>query len=186
MTSMRTNILQVTLVFVVLIFTNPVYAKSIDLNLNSDALRFTYAFMADRKLVTDLGLLYLDKKQRFDDDELAFHAGLNVVSGNIRLGGRAFFVSPGNAEVLAVGLGGQGRFALSSRVGLGGHFYYAPQITSMLDAKGYHDFSLRLDFKVAPSGYLYLGYRNIKVRIGDRQNKVELDDGAMLGFKVYF
>lgn len=33
---------------------------------------------------------------------------------------------------------------------------------------------------------MYPGYRNIKVRIGDRQNKVGLDDEAMEGFKVFF
>ena len=173
-------------IFILLLFSGAVYAKSIDLNLHSDALRFTYAFAVDKNLVTDLGVLYIDKQRKLDDNELAFHAGLNVVSGNVRFGGRAFFVAPGNAEALAIGFGGQGRFALTPRIGLGGHLYYAPEITSMLDAEGYHEYSVRLDFKVTPSAYLYLGYRNVKVRIGSRENKVELDDNVMVGFKVYF
>ena len=161
-------------------------AKSIDLNFTDDSFRFTYAYGIDRKLVTDLGLLYLQKKGRYRDDEMAFHAGLNVVSGNFRFGARAFLATPGDYDTLAVGFGGQARFALSKVVGLGGHFYYAPEVTSFVDAKGYHEYSIRLDFKVTPSAYLYLGYRNVKVRIEDRNNKVELDDDAMLGFKVYF
>jgi len=162
------------------------FAESIDVNFGDDSFRFTYAYGIDRKLVADLGFLYLQEEGRKRDDELAFHAGLNITSGNVRFGGRAFLVSPGNSDVLAVGFGGQGRFALSRIVGLGGHFYYAPEVTSFIDAKGYYEYSIKLDFKVSKSAYLYLGYRNVKVRIFDRDNKVELNDDALLGFKLYF
>ena len=162
------------------------FAQSIDLNFGDDSFRFTYAYGVDQKLVADLGFLYLQEEGKNSDDELAFHAGLNITSGNVRFGGRAFMVSPGDADALAVGFGGQGRFALSRVVGLGGHFYYAPEVTSFIDAKGYHEYSIKLDFKVAKSAYLYLGYRNVKVKIGDRDNKVELDDDVILGFKTYF
>lgn len=169
-----------------LLLPGTLFAKSIDLNFTDDSVRFTYAHAIDRNLVTDLGVLFLENEGRFQDDELAFHAGLNVVSGSVRFGGRAFFVAPGDIEALAIGLGGQARFALSRYVGLGGHFYYAPEAISFIDAEGYYEYSIRLDFKVTRSAYLYLGYRNVTVRIGDRDNKVELDDDAMLGFKLYF
>lgn len=162
------------------------FAESIDLNFSNESFRFTYAYGVDRKLVADLGLLYLQEEGRNRDDELAFHAGLNITAGNVRFGGRAFLATPGNADALAVGFGGQGRFALSRVVGLGGHFYYAPEVTSFIDARGYHEYAIKLDFKVSNAAYIYLGYRNVKVRIGDRNNKVELDDDAMLGFKIYF
>jgi len=163
-----------------------VFAKSIDLNFTDNSVRFTYAQAIDRNLVTDLGVLFLDNEGRFQDDELAFHVGLNVVSDNVRFGGRVFFVAPGDAEALVIGLGGQARIALSSHIGLGGHFYYAPETISFMDAEGYYEYSIRLDFKVTRTAYLYLGYRNVTVRIGDRDNKVELDDDAMLGIKLYF
>jgi len=174
--------------FLIVLLLTPITvpAKSIDANFSDDSFRFTYAYGIDKKLVTDLGLLYLQEKGRYKDDELAFHAGLNVVSGNFRFGARAFLATPGDYDALAVGFGGQARFALSNVIGLGGHFYYAPEVTSFIDAKGYHEYSIRLDFKITPSAYLYLGYRNVKVRIEDRNNKVELDDDTMLGFKVYF
>ena len=76
--------------------------------------------------------------------------------------------------------------ALSRIIGLGGHFYYAPEVTSFIDAKGYHEYSIKLDFKLTNTAHLYLGYRNVKLRIGDRKNKVELNDDTLLGFKIYF
>ena len=171
---------------VLLLISTDVSARSIDLNINSDALRLTYASVVSKNVVTDVGFLYIDKGNKFKDEEIAWHAGLNLVSGDVRFGARALFVTPGESEALAIGFGGQARFALANNIGLGGHFYYAPEVTSMLDAKGYHEYSIRLDFKIAPSGYIYLGYRNMKVSIGDRNNKVEIDDDVMLGFKVYF
>ena len=161
-------------------------AKSIDLNFSNDSFRFTYAYGIDKQLVTDLGFLYLQEEGRNGDDELAFHLGLNITSGNIRFGGRAFLTTPGNSDALAIGFGGQGRFALSRAIGIGGHFYYAPEVTSFIDAKGYYEYAIKLDFKVTSSASLYVGYRNVKVMIGDRKNKVELDDDAMLGFKIFF
>ena len=162
------------------------YAQSLDLNFGDDAFRLTYAFGVDKNLVGDLGLLHLKEEGRNRDDELAFHAGLNITSGSVRFGGRAFLVSPGDYDTLSVGFGGQGRFALSKHVGIGGHFYYAPEVTSFIDSKGYHEYRIHLDFKIARSAYIYLGYRNVKVRIEDRANKVELDDDVMLGFKIFF
>lgn len=175
-------------IFCLLVFILPStgFADSFDMNFGDESFRFTYAWGVDNNLVGDLGLLYLEERGRGRDDEMGFHTGLNVTSGNVRFGGRAFLISPGDYDTLSVGFGGQGRFALSKHVGIGGHFYYAPEVTSFIDSKGYHEYRIHLDFKVARSAYLYLGYRNVKVRIEDRNNKVELDDDAMLGFKIYF
>lgn len=174
------------LFFIVFAFPVTGLAKSIDMNIGDDSFRLTYAFAVDRNLVTDLGVMHLEGEGRNRDDELAFHAGLNVTSGNIRFGGRAFLVSPGDFDTLSVGFGGQGRFALSKHVGLGGHFYYAPEATSFIDGKGYYEYRVNVDFKIKRSAYLYLGYRNVKVRIENRNNKVELNDDVIFGFKVYF
>ena len=169
-----------------LIFPLIVQAKSIDMNFGDDSFRFTYAFGIDKNLVTDLGIMQVEGEGRNRDDELAFHAGLNVTSGNVRFGGRAFLVSPGDFDTLSVGFGGQGRIPLSRHVGIGGHFYYAPEVTSFMDSKGYHEYRVNVDFKVTRSAYVYLGYRNVKVRIENRNNKVELNDDVIFGFKIYF
>jgi len=173
------------LVTLIMLLPSTGFTSSIDLNLSDEAFRIIYASHVDRKLVSDMGLLYLEKKGRFRDDEIALHAGLNAVSGAVRIGGRAFFATPGNAEALAIGFGGQARAALSKWLGLGGHFYYAPEVTSWLDAKGYYEFSVRLDFKASNSAFLYLGYRKVTLEIGSRSNEVELNDDVILGFKLF-
>ncbi|MCI0505135.1 MAG: YfaZ family protein [Gammaproteobacteria bacterium] len=174
------------LLIVLLVLPATAMAKSIDLSISDDSFRFVYAFGIDKNLVTDLGFLYMEKEGRFSEDELAFHAGINFVSGNVRFGGRAFFVTPGDTEALAVGFGMQALFPLSKHIGLGGEIYYAPELTSFMDAEGYHEYSIRLDFKLATATHLYLGYRYVEVSIGDQDNDVELDDNAMLGIKVFF
>lgn len=178
--------MKIILFFCLLIIPGLAFTKSIDLNISDNSFRMTYAYGVDKNLVTDLGMLYIEERGRFRDDELAFHAGLNVVSGNVRFGGRTFFATPGDSEALTIGFGGQGRLALSKRVGLSGHFYYAPEITSFIDAKGYHEYRIQLDLKVSRLAYLFMGYRNVKVSIEQRDNIVELDDDVMVGFKVYF
>jgi len=161
------------------------FTSSIDLNLSDEAFRLTYASSVSRKLVSDVGILYLEKPGRFKNDELALHIGLNALAGDFRVGGRAFFASPGNADALAVGFGGQARLPMSNRLGIGGHFYYAPEVTSWLDAKGYYEYSVRLDVKAGNSVFVYLGYRNVTVKIGSRDNKVELNDDVIVGIKGY-
>ena len=178
--------MRIILAFILLIMPYSTFAKSIDLNVGDDSFRFIYASGIDKNLVTDFGLLFLEAEGRQGDDELAFHAGLNFVAGNVRFGGRAFLVSPGDYDTLSVGFGGQVRIPVASSVGIGGHFYYAPESTSFMDSAGYHEYRINLDVELTRSVYLYLGYRNVKVRIEDRRNKVELNDDVIFGFKTFF
>jgi len=177
--------MRVIFVFCLLLLSSASYAKSLDLNLGDDSFRLIYATGIDKNLVADFGFLFLED-ERGRDDETAFHAGLNITSGNFRVGGRAFLVSPGNYDALAVGFGGQGRIPVSRNVGIGGHFYYAPEATSFIDSAGYHEYRINVDVKISRAAYLYLGYRNVKIRIEDRNNKVELNDDVIFGFKTYF
>lgn len=175
-----------TLLFcIVALVSHSAYSASLDLNLHSKAFRATYAFVPSKDTVTDLGVLFL-QDDHGDDSETAFHAGLNFVFENFRFGGRAFYVSPGNSDVLAVGLGGQARFAVTKKVGVGAHIYYAPEFTSMMDSKGYQEMAVHVDFRVVGGAYVYLGYRNLKVSIGNANHKIELDDDPHLGIKFYF
>ncbi len=170
-----------------LVVSNAVAARSIDLNYHSDALRATYAFGMQRNVEGDVGILILDKQgNKNNDSEVGLHTGINFVSGSVKLGGRLFYISPGNNDLLALGFGGQGRIGLSKEVGISGHFYYAPEMTSMLDAASYHDLTVNLDLRIAKAAFLYLGYRNLKVKIGDVNNKLEIDDDFMVGFKIHF
>lgn len=174
-----------TILYLSLITTQAV-ANSLDINLHDNAFRITYSRYIEKNTVTDVGLLSVQEHERRGDDAELIHAGINFESGNLRLGTRAIYTSLNSGDVLAVGFGGQGRVALSKVIGLGGHFYYAPSITSFLDGDGYHEFALRLDAQLSRKAQVYLGYRNIKVRLDNSDNKIELDDDFHIGLKLYF
>lgn len=178
-------ILRILAFLIIMVCTSSARASSIDINFHSNALRATYASYVGKKTVADFGALLLKERYR-KEDEVVFHTGFNFVFDNLRFGVRAIYATPGDSDILSLGFGGQVRFPMTRRVDLGGHFYYASDVTSALDSEGYQEFSVRLDFKLAQSAYLYLGYRNVKVKINTVQNKVELDDDFHIGAKLYF
>lgn len=167
------------------LFSSNLWADSLDLNLHDNAFRFTYASFVDKKTVADFGALFLQERNNRQSDAL-IHTGVNFVFDQLRFGLRAAYASPGPYDVLSLGFGGQGRFFLSRRVGIGGHFYYAPEATSGMDSAGYHEFAARLKFKLTRGVYVYGGYRNLKVKIVSPDNKVELDDDFHVGLKLFF
>jgi len=177
--------LRILFLFVGLFFSCAVWPASFDLNLRNDAVRVIYAFAVDKKTVVDVGGL-LSKNDKQDDEVLIFHSGVHWLFEPIRIGVRVLYATPENRDILSLGFGGQARFPLARRVSLGGHFYYAPEVTSMLDSKNYREFSIRLNYKLARTAYVYVGYRNLKVAVLNLKNTVELDEGLLVGAKFYF
>jgi len=160
-------------------------AASFDINVNSDVFRVTLAKSVDRNQVADFGFLAA-KQNRNHNSESVLHAGYNWVSHNFRIGLRSIYASPGNYDILAVGVGFQGRTALSRNVYLGGHFYYAPSALSFLDGDGYDEFAIRLMLKLGRSAFTYIGYRKFEIGISPFRNNIELDDDFHIGLKLYF
>jgi hypothetical protein len=170
------------------------FADSLDLNLHSKALQAIYTMdMGNRSgLSTELGVLYSEDEKRLDD--YLVHVGLHVSGENwsetgtfdIRLGARLLYTSPGDLELAALAPGAQVRFSPIHRVGLGGHLYYAPSITSFSDADRYREYGLRADYQLLPQAFVYVGYRYIDVKIVDVAGKAKLENNAHVGFKILF
>ena len=189
--------LQKTLALVCALGATPVLADSIDINLHDDAIRATYTGVMQRTrgLSGEVGLLYAEDKN--NDSETLVHGGLLVSGENwsksgtfdIAIGGRllyaSFDASPNNEELLALAFGGRVRFSPVPRLGIGGHFSYAPDITAFMDSEAYEEYGLRLDYQILPQAFVYLGYRKIEVDFGFPEN-VELDDNGHIGFKMAF
>ena len=175
-----------------ILFSHSSLAASVDINLHSDALRISFTKAMERKLVGDFGALFLDERSgnkhsnKSDGSEVALHAGLHIVNDNLRFGIRSFYISPGDTDLLAVGFGGQANINLSRSIGVGGHFYYAPEATSFMDGQGYRELALRLNLRLNNGANLYLGYRNIDIEIEGRKGELELDDDIHIGLKMYF
>lgn len=171
-------------------------ADSLDMNLHNDAVRAIYNMDLSKRghagLTAELGLLYSDDKKRLDD--IMVHAGVHVSGENwsesgtfdIRIGGRLIHTSPGNVDLVALAPGVQLRYSPIHRVGFGGHIYYAPKITSFLDAETYREYAVRADYQLLPQAFVYVGYRYIDVDIDDGVSGFELDDNFHIGFKMLF
>ena len=160
------------------------HASSIDVNFHDDTTRIIYATYTARDVVSDGGALIIN--QQDDSTEQVFHLGISKVSKNVRFGLRGIYTSPGDNDVLAIGLGLNAKFGLSRKTSFSVNGYYAPELTSIMDATGYSELGLRLSFNITKPLDLYLGYRNLKVEIDGRDKSVELDDDFHLGLKFYF
>jgi hypothetical protein len=169
-------------------------ADNIDLNLRDEAVRASYTMEmgGTSGLNAELGLLYSEDEEKLDDT--LFHAGLHVTGENwsqsgtfdISLGGRIYYTSPGDLDLSALALGGSIRFSPVHRLGIGGHVYYAPEITSYEDCETFIESGVRIDYQLLPQAFVYAGYRHIEVDIVDGADDVELDDDAHIGIKLLF
>lgn len=173
-----------------------VTADNLDINLRDQAIRAVYTMdMKDRgkgSASTEFGLLYSEDKKKLNDT--LYHLGLNVSGENwsksgtfvITIGGRAYYTSFGPYNLTALGFGGALRFSPVHRVGVGAHLYYAPDITSFMDARNFRETGVRLDYQLLPQAFIYVGYRNIKVDIDNGPKNLNLDDDGHIGFKLLF
>jgi len=171
-------------------------ADNIDLNLRDEAIRATYSMELKSGgfsgLSGELGVLYSEDKKKLNDT--LYHAGLHVSGENwsqsgtfdISIGTRFYYTSPANLDLSAMAIGGAVRFSPAHRFGIGGHFYYAPDITSFQDAKTFSEAGIRIDYQLLPQAFVYVGYRTIEVDIVDGPKNVELDDDAHVGIKMLF
>ncbi len=168
-------------------------ADTLDMNLHEDALRLTYARgvgPSTRGLNLDVGYLYA--KNPGETDQLA-HAGLQVIgqnwskSGNfdIGMGGRLVFGDTKPGSVGGIGFGGHVRFSPVQRIGVGAELYYAPKITSFLDAEEYREWSMYADYQVVAPGFVYIGYRNVEADIKNK-GTVRIDDNLHVGMRLLF
>jgi len=160
-------------------------AAGFDFNVNSDALRFTLSKTMAPQQVGDIGLLSVDRGKRHDSENV-LHLGYHWLGNNFRFGLRSIYSSPGDYDILALGLGFQGQTAISRNVYLGGHFYYAPSAFSFMDGDGYDEFALRVMLQIGRSAFAYIGYRNFNLRLSPYRDKLELDDDFHIGFRLFF
>ena len=171
-------------------------ADNIDINARDKAIRGTYAMDLTSRgyngLTADFGFLYNEDKKQLNDTLV--HAGLMVSGENwsqsgtfdISIGGRLIYAAPTNNDLSALAFGAKLRFSPVNRLGIGGAIFYAPSITSFMDADSYTETSLRLDYQILPQAFVYIGHRKIEVDINGGANNVELDEGVHLGFKMLF
>lgn len=181
--------LRIFAVFLALICSRAVVADSLDINLNDDSLEGIYTSNW-RTAEASFGMLYND-----DKEDWVASAGLLVLGERQDanrvfqggLGGKLYFASVSNEDVLALGLGGQVRvYPGNGPIAVSGSLFYAPDIVTMLDGEKFWEASVRAEFEmVKRRASVYVGYREIQADLDDGRD-ITVDNGLHAGVKVVF
>lgn len=172
-----------------LIASSASWGRSIELDLHNDALGLNYENSDSifiKGMGVEAGFLMRESKNAL------FHFGLNVAGKNqgenstfdIALGGRFYNLSESGESFNAIALGGKVRFSPVERVGLSGHLYFSPDITTFGDANGMSEFVIRADYQVIPQAFAYIGHRQISVSLPGPDSKI--DNKFHVGIKLPF
>jgi hypothetical protein len=166
-------------------------AHEIDLSLNADALRLTYATEVGDGLRIDGGFL------TESDEGDVVHAGFQVMGdaapGNQKLtagiGGRLAYLDGDGSkrEGYALGLGGSVRWPVPryNRFVVSGELYWAPDILAGGDAEEYADGTVRVAYSVTHRADVYVGARYLSADYEDRPS-IKFDTGMHAGLNLRF
>ena len=163
-------------------------AGSVDLNLSNHSIEAKFYANAGAADWTFGGLYNRDTRDR------ALNVGLLATGdsaiGNSRfeggLGGKVYSVAVGNADVLALALGGQVRwFPGNGSFALGAYAFYAPHVVTLLDGQRFFDVGVRAEVELIRNSFLYVGYRQVQAEL-DNQVKLNVDKGAFIGMQIKF
>jgi hypothetical protein len=166
-------------------------AHEIDLSLNADALRLSYATEVGDRLRIDGGFL------TESDEGDVVHAGLQVMgaaapaSQNLTagLGGRLAYLDGDGSkrEGYALGLGGSLRWAVPryNRFTVTGELYWAPDILTGGDAEEYTDATIKVGYSVTRQADVYIGARYVSADYENRPS-IKFDTGMHAGLNLRF
>lgn len=164
-------------------------ADSFDINLNNHAVQATYAanlrtaefdvgWISNNdkdSWVASLGLLAIGQKQTQD------------LRSEIGIGGKVYVVSIGDADIRALGLGGQVRaFPNNGPIGLGAYLFYAPDVVTSGDGKNFWEGGVSVEAEVVKNtASIYIGYRKVRTEIENGPH-VTVDSGGHAGLRISF
>ena len=163
-------------------------AGSVDLNLSNDTIEAKYYGNAGAADWTFGGLYNRDTKDR------AVNVGLLATGdstfGNSRieggLGGKLYSVTVGNADLVALALGGQLRwFPGNGSFAFGGYAFYAPHVVTLMDGQRFYDIGVRAEVEVIRNSFVYVGYRQVQAEL-DNNVKLNVDKGGFVGLQIKF
>lgn len=167
-------------------------AAELDLNVNDDAARLTYAWQVpDGKLRFDAG--WLHHQDRGDVGHFGMHlvdlasTGRNPLRGG--LGGKIFYMNSDRIDDdgFALGLGGFLSYTIprANRITLSGHAYFAPDVLAFGGSGGYHEVEGRVSYNVLREADVYLGARYARADF-DRRGDDVIDNGLHIGITLRF
>jgi len=185
------------LIFVAsLLISGTVSAQRIDLTLKNDSARFSYISLIGGstfgRTEMNTGFLYNE------EDNMALDIGLQVidVAGSktpgleLGVGPRFYYLKhdASNSKAAAITVGGQLRYKLPNvpRLALMGSLFYAPSITSTLDADSMYELGMGVGYELLPTANIYLTYRRIRADFTKGVGAKNIDSGVSLGMNFTF
>ena len=194
---MSARILSISLlVLASLLLSATASAQRLDITLKQDSARFSYVTLIGGstfgRTEMNTGLLYNE------DENMAVDIGLQVidVAGSktpgleLGVGPRFYYLhhDKKDANAAVVALGGQLRYKLPSvqRLALMGSAFYAPSITSTLDAHSMYEIGFGVAYELLPTANTYLLYRRIRADFTQGVGTENIDSGVSLGMNFIF
>ncbi|MHB1543717.1 MAG: YfaZ family outer membrane protein [Gammaproteobacteria bacterium] len=176
-----------------LVAIRPVWANSyLNLNVSDRAARVSLGTdLTSSGLVGSVGYFTHTRRGSVADAGLSLVANANPGGHAIwvGLGARALFVDSSlvheSATALGLGASVNTTWVGYNRIGVGGHVYYAPQVTSFGTARSYLEYEARVEYYLLRHGRVYLAYRHIGVSYAGTPT-LTLDSGLNVGFRISF
>lgn len=179
-----------------LLLSSTASAQRIDITLKEDSARFSYITLIGGstfgRTEMNTGILYNE------DKNMAVNIGMQVidVAGSktpgleLGVGPRFYYLrhDQKDANAAVVALGGQLRYKLPSiqRLSFIGNGFYAPSITSTLDADNMYEIGLGVAYEILPTANAYLLYRRIRAAFIKGLGTENIDSGVSLGVNFTF
>lgn len=136
-------------------------------------INFGYLYSTGGDWAANVGLLVLGREYGAD----------SKIEGG--LGAKAFVTSVGGESVLAGSIGGQlTYFPRSSKFGLGGYAYYAPDIITF-GGTSFFQYGVRAEYQLIETASAFIGLHKISVET-DSGLKRDIDDGFHVGINLRF
>jgi hypothetical protein len=186
-------LLRTLVVVPVLLVAQSALADSLDLNLRSDAVQFTYG-RSYRAAEVAAGALWKEKE---NDSSTGWAAHLGFLASGEQesrqsrwqagVGGRLYFARVGSTDALGLALGGRLRWSPGDApIGLGAYGFFAPDILTGLDARRFWEAGAQVELEVVRNtANVYVGYRKMDMRL---ENGVDmtLGTGGHVGLRIVF
>ncbi len=169
----------------------PVFASDFDLSLTNDSVKGQVNFLdttADKQF--GAGYTYHEGSRHIGN--IDFHAQGRTALGNLPttagLGLRALAWDDDRLDGGAVGLGGFATVNIPTVPGLSVHgaLHYAPSILSFGDSEDMTSLEMRVSYRVIRNAELFGGYRYLNTNLEDIRGDINLDEGVLVGMKLFF
>ena len=184
------------IVFALILASTAANAQRIDVTLKQDSARFSYVTLIGGSTFgrTEMkaGILYNE------DDNYVANIGLQVidVAGSktpgleLGVGPRFYYLKhdKSNSTAAAIALGGHLRYKLPSvqRLSVNATGFFAPSITSTLDAKSMYEIGAGVGYELLPTANVYVAYRRIRADFTQGVGTENIDSGVSLGLDFTF